>query len=203
MTYSMIIPVYNEEIHVKQLFKQLKTLSHNIEIIIINDGSTDKTRDILDNEDGIRIIHSPKNMGKGYSILEGAKYASQKNIILMDGDLEIELESVKDIIEKTILNEDQVIIGTRWNESSSAGKNINTYGNYFISNVFNLLYNTQLTDVLCCVKILNKKTFNSLNLKSKNFNIEMELMSKLAKRGATFIEKNVTYHRRKSSDGKK
>ena len=64
MTYSMIIPVYNEEIHVKQLFKQLKTLSHNIEIIIINDGSTDKTRDILDNEDGIRIIHSPKNMGK-------------------------------------------------------------------------------------------------------------------------------------------
>ena len=86
---------------------------------------------------------------------------------------------------------------------SDKSKNINTIGNFFINKIFNYLYNTKLSDVLCCVKILNQQIFKSLNLDSKGFSIEIELMSKLAKKKTIFHEVDIEYNRRKSSEGKK
>ena len=121
----------------------------------------------------------------------------------MDGDLEIELASISKLVEEHEKYKNTVVVGSRWNQISKDNFNINTYGNILINYLFNLLYSTSFEDVLCCVKILEKNLFTNLNLKSYNFNIEMEIMSKLVLKDVKFLQKNVIYKRRKSSDGKK
>ena len=203
MSYALLIPIYNEEPSLKKLLPQLKHLDQKIEIIIINDGSTDKTKSILKKNDDFTIINSSKNQGKGASILKGVKIAKSDNIILMDGDLEIDLKSIPNLIKDYESNNKDVVTGSRWNEKSKPGTNINTYGNHLINYIFNLLYGTKFTDVLCCVKIMKKELFSSLLLESKGFNIEMEIMTKLAIKKITISEKNVIYNRRSIDGGKK
>ncbi len=203
MSYSLIIPVYNEEISVRKLLSQLKILNHQIEIIIINDGSTDRTKEILESNNDHEIINSPRNKGKGSSIIKGVKIAKNNNIILMDGDLEIDIRAIPELIKKHESQSDKVILGSRWNNKSNLGSGINTYGNYFFNFLFNKLYKTELKDVLCCLKILNKDLFKSLNIKSTGFSIEIEIMSKLALSGSKFLEIDVIYNRRSKSEGKK
>ena len=203
MNYSLIIPIYNEEKTLDKLLIQLQTLSKNIEVIIINDGSTDKTKSILDNQNYFKIIHNSKNLGKGSSIIIGSKYVESDNIILMDGDLEINMNCIPQIIKAYESKTDCIIVGSRWNKKSRPGKNINTYGNFLINYIFNILYKTVLSDVLCCVKALNRNLFKSLKLESNNFSIEIEMMSKLALGKNQFYEIDVVYNRRKTNEGKK
>ena len=96
-----------------------------------------------------------------------------------------------------------IIVGSRWDKNSDKYNNINSLGNFVINKIFNYLYNTKVSDVLCCVKILSKQIFKSLNLNSKGFSIEIELMSKLAKKKTSFYEVDVEYNRRKINEGKK
>ncbi len=203
MNYSLIIPIYNEEKTLHELLLQLEEYSNVFEIIIINDGSTDGTKHILEKNNSFKIFHLPKNLGKGYSLVKGANYAKNKNIILMDGDLEIELSCIKNLIKSFELSKDHVVIGNRWIIDYQNKRDLNTYGNHFLNQIFNLLYSTQLEDILCCAKILNKKLFTSLNLKSKRFSIEAEMMSKLAYKGIKISEVAVPYKRRTNSQGKK
>lgn len=203
MEYSLIIPIYNEEKTLDTLLSQLKNLDSKIEIIIINDGSTDNTKIILEKGNGFKLINNSKNLGKGSSILKGANIATNDNIILMDGDLEIDLESVTRLISKHESRNREIIIASRWNENNNIEPGINTYGNYFLNFFFNNLYKTKLKDVLCCLKILNKDVFDSLNIKSKRFSIEVEIMAKLAAKGLKFYEVDVLYQRRSVDQGKK
>ena len=203
MSYALIIPVYNEEASLRKLIPQLKHLNQKIEIIIINDGSTDNTKSILEENDDFKIINNAENQGKGYSLIKGVKAAENDNIILMDGDLEIDLKSVTENIAVYELRSKQVIVGSRWNKNSNLGSSINTYGNYFFNYLFNIIYKTKVKDVLCCVKILNKKLFNSLDLNSSGFSIEIELMAKLAINKAKFFNVEVIYNRRSIRQGKK
>ena len=203
MDYSLIIPIFNEQNTLEKLLFQLKNFDKKLEIIIINDGSTDETKSILEAQNDFSVIHNESNKGKGFSIIKGVNSCSRKNIILMDGDLEIELDSISKLVEEHEKYKNIVVIGSRWNQKSKDNLNINTYGNILINYLFNLLYNTSFEDVLCCVKILEKNLFTDLNIKSYNFNIEMEIMSKLVLKNVRFLQKNVIYKRRKSSDGKK
>ena len=203
MSYSIIIPIYNEERTLKNLLLELETLNDEIEIIIINDGSTDNSREILNTKKSFKILHNQKNMGKGYSIIRAVDFAESKSIILMDGDLEIDLKSIIDLIKFYASNDKNVIVGSRWNEKSKPGRNINTYGNHLINYMFNSLYGTSFSDVLCCVKIMKKELFLSLMLESKGFNIEMEIMTKLAIKNINISERDVIYNRRPNDEGKK
>tara|TARA_Y100000022_G_scaffold197729_1_gene206784 strand:+ start:1042 stop:1716 length:675 start_codon:yes stop_codon:yes gene_type:complete len=203
LNYSLIIPIYNEARTLDKLLNDLDELSDNIEIIIVNDGSTDGTKYRLDKSNSFKIIHNSKNLGKGSSIIIGERHATTQNIILMDGDLEIDMKSIKKCITVFKENNNAVVVGSRWNEKSQSGLNINTLGNFIINYIFNFLYKTNLNDVLCCVKIIRKDILRSLNLRSEKFGIEIELMSKLAIKGTEFFEVNVVYNRRKNSQGKK
>ena len=204
MNYSLIIPIYNEGHSLNKLLKQLRKFDSSIEIIIIDDGSNDNTRSILENQSSFKVIRHQKNLGKGASIKSGINDANNKNIILLDGDLEVEMSCVKDgmrVYENHYPN--VVVNGCRWNEKSNSGFNINTYGNFIINYIFNKLYKTKIKDVLCCVKIFEKELFNSLNITSKSFSIEIEIMSKLALKRKKINEIDVVYNRRSSNDGKK
>jgi len=203
MSYSLIIPIYNEENSLPILLKKLNNLPENIEIIIIDDGSNDKSSLILNNKFlRFKILKNIKNFGKGYSIKRGVKHAKNKNIILMDGDLEINIDEIPKLI-KQFISSSKVIVGVRWSKKSSWEYNINSLGNYFINFLFNKLYDSNLSDILCCVKIMNKNLFESLCIKSNGFGIEAETMAKLLLKKIEIKEVNINYKRRTKKQGKK
>ena len=203
MTYSLIIPIYNEEPTLSALLKKLDRLDNNIEIIIIDDGSNDGSDLVLANLKDYNVLRNESNIGKGASILKGVNYAKNQNIILMDGDLEIDIDDIPKLITRFETSSNDAIVGMRWKKDGDYKFEINTIGNYFINALFNLLYNSKLNDVLCCVKILDKNLFKSLDIQSKGFSIEVETMAKLVLRGMIIEEVNIQYNRRTLKEGKK
>ena len=203
MTYSIIIPIYNEERTLPILLKKLKYLDKSLQIIIVDDGSNDQTQAFLKDQDRFKIIRNEINQGKGASIRNGISLAKNDNIILIDGDIEVDIEEIPILINRYEKSDKNVLIGVRWNKNSKIKYEINSLGNYFINSVFNLLYRSNLNDVLCCVKILNTKLIRSLDIKSNGFSIEVETMAKLVKKNISFEEVKITYNRRTSEEGKK
>ncbi len=205
MNYSLIIPVYNEERTLPQLINILNNLNNeNLEVIIIDDGSNDNTKEILLKNNQFIIKRNEINLGKGASIIKGVSLASNENIILMDGDLEIDINDVQNLIFKYENNKSDVLTGVRWNKKNNYKKyNVNMIGNYIINFFFNLLFKSKFKDVLCCVKIMSMKHFRSLNIQSQRFSLEIEIMSKLVLNGLTIEEIPVRYNRRTTQEGKK
>ena len=105
--------------------------------------------------------------------------AKNKNIILFDGDLEIKTSLIPGLIKMYEINNHLPITGIRWNKKENFNFDLNRYGNHLINSFFNIIYKTNFSDVLCCVKILDRHLLNSLNLKSRGFDIEVEIMAKL------------------------
>ena len=204
MTYTLIIPIYNEERTLPTLLNKLYKLKNkNIEIIIIDDGSNDNTQNILIGNDSFIILRNELNKGKGASIKKGILSAKNQNIILIDGDLEIDIEDVPKLIHSFEKSNNDVITGVRWRKNSDFKFEINTVGNYLINSLFNLLYSTNLNDVLCCVKIINTDLIKSLNIQSKGFGIEIETMAKLVLNKLNIEEIDIAYNRRTAKEGKK
>ncbi len=204
MNYSLIIPIYNEGHTLQLLLNKLDKLKNdNIEIIIINDGSNDNTQDILNENGPFVILKNKINNGKGASIKKGIKSANNQNIILIDGDLEIDIDQIPRLIKKYEKSDKDVLTGIRWEKKSNIKLEINALGNFFINSLFNVLYRTNFNDVLCCVKILNTNLFKSLDIQSNGFSVEIETTAKLLLRDKTFEEANINYIRRSLDEGKK
>ena len=204
MTYTLIIPIYNEERTLPLLLNKLNKLKNdNIEIIIIDDGSNDNTQNILSKNDLFIIFKNERNIGKGASIKKGINSANNQNIILIDGDLEIDIDQIPRLINKYEKGDKDVLSGIRWNKNSNLKLELNAIGNFFINFLFNILYRTNLNDVLCCVKILKTNLLKSLDIQSNGFSIEIETMAKLLLRNFTIEEVNINYIRRSLDEGKK
>ena len=204
MTYSLIIPIYNERRTLPVLLKKLDTLSSdNIEIIIIDDGSNDNTKNLLIENNQFIIIRNKSNIGKGSSIRKGLDLASNQNVILMDGDLEVDIDDVPKLITRFENKKIDALVGIRWKKNSNLNFDINTIGNYLITSLFNILFKSNLNDVLCCVKILDKNLFKSLHIQSERFSIEVEIIAKLVLKGSIIEEMNIWYNRRTPQEGKK
>ena len=157
MNYTVIIPIYNEINTLKQLLKKLSYFTTNLEIIIVDDGSYDGTDKLLKNQTRFKIIENKKNRGKGYSIRKGIKSASYENIILIDGDLEIDIEQIPFLIKRYEVLKQTVLVGIRWpNIKKKELSNLNDLGNYLFNFIFNIIYDTNFNDILCCVKIIKK-----------------------------------------------
>lgn len=203
MSYSILIPIYNEKRTLPTLLQKVRKLNKNIEVIIIDDGSTDGTHKLLSNQKSIHVVTNELNSGKGFSIRKGIENAKNKNIILIDGDLEVDIEEIPRLIQKFENNNKKVLVGTRWNKDSNFKFEINSIGNSLINFFFNLLYKTKLNDVLCCFKIVNADFLRSLNIQSNGFEIEVETMAKIILSKISFKEININYKRRTVRQGKK
>ena len=203
MNYSLVIPIFNEGKILNNLLEDLKVLNKQIEIILVDDGSNDETPKILKNLKDYTIITNPKNNGKGAAIKSGVEIAKNKNIILFDGDLEIKTSLIPGLIKMYEINNHLPITGIRWNKKENFNFDLNRYGNHLINSFFNIIYKTNFSDVLCCVKILDRHLLNSLNLKSRGFDIEVEIMAKLVNKNIRIKETIVNYNRRTTQDGKK
>jgi glycosyltransferase involved in cell wall biosynthesis len=204
MSYSIIIPVYNEIFTLPRLVKNLRKLNNDIQIILVDDGSDDGSDEILKKHaKRIDIIRNETNLGKGSSIVSGLEFVKNQNIILIDGDLEIEIDCIPKLIVEYEKNNYSTLIGYRWDDKDGINFELNRLGNYIINSLFNVLYFSSIKDVLCCVRIIRSDLIKSLNLKSKRFSIEVETLAKLVLFKKKIIQSRVGYNRRTMEQGKK
>ena len=199
-----MIAVYNEIRSLPKLLKQLSMLGENIKVIIVDDGSNDGSNELLEKYvDEIKIIKNDFNFGKGYSIRQGVYHAESENIIFIDGDLEININLIPQLIDLYEKNKNCTLIGKRWDKNENLNFEINRFGNYIINSFFNFLYKVNLNDVLCCVRIIRSDLIKKLNLKSNRFSIEVETLANLVLHGEKLVEAKVDYKRRSTREGKK
>ena len=209
MKYSIVIPVYNEEKFILQVLKNINAQkeSFDLEIIVIDDGSTDNTKQILKNHSTLYdyLIENSSNQGKGKSIINSLKYISGDYILIQDADLEYNPEDYKKLIDPIIQYKADVVYGSRF--KGSEPKRIiyfsNRVANFVLSLCVSILTNINFSDIETGYKFIRTDLFKSLNLKEKTFAIEVEITMKLAKKMSRFFEVGISYNGRTYEEGKK
>ncbi|MBU1085757.1 MAG: glycosyltransferase family 2 protein [Candidatus Beckwithbacteria bacterium] len=206
MKLSIIIPVYNEEKFVSEIIKRVKNvkLPKTIkQIIVVNDGSTDKTKTKLNQIKGILLINLPSNQGKGAAIKAGLKKATGDYVLVQDADLEYDPQDIPSLLEPILTKKAQVVYGSRF---LGPHKNMlfwHQMGNKFLSFMTNLLFNTTLSDMEVCYKLIPTKLLKSFNLKQNRFGFEPEVTAKILKSDTRIYEVPISYAGREFHEGKK
>ena len=210
MILSVIIPVYNEEKTIIEILKKIKKNSPtNIkyEVIVVNDGSTDNTKKLLeDNKDLYdKLLINENNKGKGFSVKKGIINSSGSHIIFQDADLEYDpSDYVK--FEKIFSEFDaDGIIGSRFIYSNYTRSHniLNKIGNKILTLIFNILYNTTFTDIYSCYFAFKKNLIDPNLLETEGFEQHAEILCKVIKEGNKFYEVPISYNGRNTSEGKK
>ena len=210
MKLSIIIPVFNEEktiIHILNKINKSLIVRENYEIIVVDDGSNDKTNKLLEDNKNLydKIFVNSSNKGKGYSVKKGLEYASGTHIIFQDADLEYDPKDFRKF-EKIFkeFNADG-IIGSRiiYSEYSRSHNILNKIGNRILTLIFNILYNTTFTDIYSCYFAFKKELINEKLLKTDGFEQHAEILCKVIKKGDKFYEVPISYNGRNLSEGKK
>lgn len=207
MKLSVVIPVYNEKRTIEEILKRVKAVDIEKEIIVVDDGSTDGTREILKNiqEDGISIYYHDKNKGKGAALRTGFRYVTGDIVIIQDADLEYDPNEYPALIEPIKKGFADVVYGSRL----SGGRPQRVYmfwhklGNAFLTLLTNFLYNTTLTDMETGYKVFKSQVIKNLTINSKGFSVEPEITAKIFKRKYRVYEVPISYYGRTYEEGKK
>ena len=209
MKISIIIPCYNECKTISVILDKVKNLHEfDKEIIIIDDFSTDGSREILqkmENSDQIRILFNEKNFGKGYCIKRGIEKSSGDIIIIQDADLEYDPSDIPKLINPINNGDADVVYGSRFIGSDE--KRVLFYwhslGNKFLTTLSNMFSNLNLTDMECCYKAFKSEIIKNITLKENRFGFEPEVTAKISKKDIKIFEVGIKYFGRKYSEGKK
>jgi dolichol-phosphate mannosyltransferase len=202
---SVIMPVYNEKNDVLNVIREIKKVPINKEIIIIDDGSSDGTTEILKglNDDGIRIYRHPINIGKGAAIRLGLFYAKGDIIIIQDADLEYDPQDYMALAEPIISGKAEVVFGRRKFESSRRQYRRYYWGGQLITHLANFLYGINIADEPTCYKVFKAQILKQLKLDCVGFEFCPEVTAKIAKKGIKIYEVPISYKPRSIKDGKK
>jgi len=202
---SIIIPVFNEKKTVEEIIHRVKAVPFNKEIIIVDDGSSDGTKEILKKivDPLINIFYHKKNYGKGRAVRTGLEKASGDIILIQDADLEYNPREYPQLLKPILENKAEVVYGSRFRGEGKSMFFWHAVGNNFLTFVTNLLYNTTLTDMETCYKVMKKEVLEGVTLKSNKFNIEPELTAKILKKRYRIYEVPISYAGREYSEGKK
>jgi len=210
MKFSVLIPVFNEEKTVIEVLKRLnstKVDEVDYEVIVINDGSTDKTKELLEQNKNLfsKLINNERNLGKGFSVKEGLKVASGDYIIFQDADLEYDPIEFKKFIKVCRQFDADLILGSRfiYSEYTRSHNILNKIGNHILTFIFNIFYNTTFTDIYSCYLCYKKILIDPNNLKSNGFDQHAEILCKAVKKGKKFYEVPISYNGRTHEEGKK
>ena len=190
---SIIIPVYNEDKSILEVLKRIHATvdsQNNFEIIVINDGSTDNTLKVLEENKNLynQLITYERNYGKGNAIKKGLEASKSKYIFFQDADLEYDPIDINKFTKLINRFEPDLIIGSRFNYSEYTRSHniLNKFGNKFITLIFNLLYNTTFTDIYSCYACFKKDLLNEKDLKTKGFEQHAEILCKVVRKGKKF-----------------
>ena len=210
MKLSIIIPVYNEARTVGAVIDKVRTLDLGPgvekEIIVVNDGSSDGTREALgpyEKVPGVRVHHSPVNLGKGSSVRIGFSFAGGDIITIQDADLELDPAEYKELVKPILDGSADVVYGSRFVGKGRQGKLTFWIANKALAGLTNALYGSKLTDIETCYKVLRADVIPQLKLKASRFEIEPELTAQLLKRGFRIRELPIGYAPRTHDEGKK
>lgn len=204
MKLSIIIPAYNEPKTVAEIIRQLKAVKgFDREIIVVDDGSTDNTIKVIKDIKDITIIRHKKNQGKGSAIRTGIAIAAGDYLLVQDADLEYDPQDIPAMLDPIRRGKAEVVYGSRF-----TGQRRNMFfwhwiGNQLLTLITNILYNTTLSDMETCYKLMPTKLAKSLNLKAKHFEFEPEVTAKILKKGIRIWEVPISYAGREYQEGKK
>jgi len=202
--YSIIIPVFNEEKTLENLLKEIKIYQkEGNEILIVNDGSIDNTGLILNKYKYVENIHLRRNYGKGIAIKIGLLHSKYDKTIIFDGDLELKTSDIEKLMLLSEHDKIKSVFGFRFN-SLSPFKSGFDWGNFIFTTFFNLLFNSSYKDILCCAKAFYKSNIPIDKIRSKSFDIDIELLAMIDTLNCNKNQQiSLTYSRRSIEQGKK
>ena len=211
MKLSIVIPVYNEARTVGEVIDKVRELDFGAgldkEIIVVNDGSSDGTKEALARFEkgvpGVRVHHSPVNLGKGSSVRIGFSYASGDIVTIQDADLELDPNEYKKLIRPILDGEADVVYGSRFLDAGKRGTFFFYLANRGLAGLTNVLYRAHLTDIETCYKVLRRDVLDKLTLRASRFEIEPELTAQVLKHGFRLLELPIGYNPRSKAEGKK
>jgi glycosyltransferase involved in cell wall biosynthesis len=203
---SVVMPAYNERATIEEIIRRVLAVPMRIELIVVDDGSTDGTRDVLTGlarELGFTLVLQPANAGKGAALRRGFAEVSGDLVVIQDADLEYSPEEFPQLVELICQGRADVVYGSRFLGRHRVFLFTHYAGNRFLTLVTNVLYNTMLTDMETCYKVMRTAVLRSMALESNGFGIEPELTAKIFKRHYRVYEVPITYDGRNYDEGKK
>ena len=207
MLLTILMPLYNEEKTAEQIIESVLNLDLELELIIINNGSTDDTGNIIRQfaeRPNVRIIEKKKNIGKGDGIQSGLEYAGGKYTIIQDGDLEYKPTDIVRMIQLAEHDCALAVFGSRvLNPQSGISYKRYLWGGKLLTYIANLLFGVGITDESTCYKMVRTDILKKMNLESRGFEFCPEVVAKLGRNKIKICEIPISYSPRKFDEGKK
>lgn len=206
-TLSIVIPTYNEAKTIHTVLERVfgsALPEWNKQVIVVDDGSQDNTKDVLKKwQKQATIIHMPHNQGKGAAVSEGLRRASGDIIIIQDADLEYSPDDYPVLLAPFENERVNAVYGSRFLGPHLSTMFVYALGNKFVTFVTNILYNTTITDMETGYKAFRRSAIKDLEIKAKRFDFEPEVTAKLLRSGNQIYEVPISYFGRKFEEGKK
>jgi len=204
---SIVIPVYNEQKTIRELLRRVEALDFEKEVIIVNDCSTDGTREILDeyHRPPFRIAHQDVNRGKGAALRKGFALSTCDVVVVQDADLEYHPREILKLLQPILENEADVVFGSRF---IGGGPHRVHYfwhyvGNTVLTLLSNMFTNLNLTDMETCYKMFRREVLEKITIEESRFGFEPEITAKVARLGCRIYEVPISYYGRSYAEGKK
>jgi glycosyltransferase involved in cell wall biosynthesis len=203
---SVVMAAYNERDTIEEVIRRVLAVPLRIELVVVDDGSTDGTRDLLRalrQQLVFNLVLQPQNRGKGAALRAGFAEVSGEVVLIQDADLEYSPEEYPALIDLICAGQADVVYGSRFLGRHRVFLFTHYAGNWVLNALTNVLYNTMLSDMETCYKAMRIEVLRAMTLKSDGFDIEPELTAKIFKRGYRVYEVPITYNGRGYDEGKK
>jgi len=204
---SVIVPVYNERGTVAEVLRRMRrvALPVDLEIVVVDDGSTDGTTQILAalEDSTVQVVRHPTNAGKGAAVRTGLKHVRGDLVLIQDADLEYDPEDWPALLRPVLRGRSQVVYGSRFSGERRSMPASDWLGNRLLSLATNLLYNTSLSDMECGYKLFAREVLDGIVVEADGFDFEPEITAKVLRRGHRIYEVPVSYAGRDASEGRK
>jgi glycosyltransferase involved in cell wall biosynthesis len=204
---SVIIPCFNEEKTIREILNQVMETNRAFEIVIVDDGSTDKTREILQEYEGkevIKIIFHEQNQGKGAAVRTGLEHATGDVMLIQDADLEYDPRDYEKLLQPIEEGRAKAVYGSRFLGGPRRTMFFwHMLGNRFLTLITNVLFDTILSDMETCYKVFTADLAKNLNLKSHGWGFDPEITAKILRQGVRIYEIPISYAGREFEEGKK
>jgi glycosyltransferase involved in cell wall biosynthesis len=208
MKLTVIMPVYNERNTVREILRRVRAVDLGEiekEILVVDDGSTDGSADILKMEadSTIKVLHHSSNMGKGAAIRTALEHVTGDFMVIQDADLEYDPEDYRALLAPMLKKKAEVVYGSRFTGEHRDMLFWHMLGNKMLSLLTNILYNTTISDMETCYKMFWCKALEGITIDSNRFNFEPEITAKILKKKIRVYEVPISYAGREYSEGKK
>ena len=204
---SVIVPVYDERNTVVEIVRRMRAveLPVELEIVIVDDGSTDGTRDVLRQlaDSTVHVVMHERNQGKGAAIRTGLASVTGDLVLVQDADLEYDPEDWPKLLNPILRGKARVVYGSRFTGERRNMLFLHWMGNRFLSLVTNVLYNTTLSDMETCYKLFDRSVLDGITIRASRFEFEPEITAKILRRKIRIYEVPISYTGREFDEGKK